>query len=75
MGLRSAVMEHAQIPVVMSWMGLAAYTFQLYFDFSAYSDMAIGLGHMFGFRFLENFNYPYTFKEHYGILEKMAHFA
>lgn len=55
-------MEHAQIPVVMSWMGLAAYTFQLYFDFSAYSDMAIGLGHMFGFRFLENFNYPYISK-------------
>ena len=55
-------MEHTQIPVVMSWMGLAAYTFQLYFDFSAYSDMAIGLGHMFGFRFLENFNYPYRSK-------------
>ena len=55
-------MEHAQIPVAMSWMGLAAYTFQLYFDFSAYSDMAIGLGHMFGFRFLENFNYPYVSK-------------
>ena len=55
-------MEYTQIPVVMSWMGLAAYTFQLYFDFSAYSDMAIGLGHMFGFRFLENFNYPYISK-------------
>ena len=55
-------MEHTQIPVVMSWMGLAAYTFQLYFDFSGYSDMAIGLGHMFGFRFLENFNYPYISK-------------
>ena len=55
-------MEHTQIPVVMSWMGLAAYTFQLYIDFSAYSDMAIGLGHMFGFRFLENFNYPYISK-------------
>jgi len=35
------------------------YTFQIYFDFSAYSDMAIGLGRMFGFHFLENFNYPY----------------
>ena len=43
-------------------MGLAAYTFQLYFDFSAYSDMAIGLGKMFGFHFLENFNYPYISK-------------
>lgn len=39
-----------------------AYTFQIYFDFSAYSDMAIGLGRMFGFHFLENFNYPYISK-------------
>ncbi|WP_373219440.1 MBOAT family protein [Ruminococcus sp. 5_1_39BFAA] len=45
-----------------AWMGLAAYTFQIYFDFSAYSDMAIGLGYMFGFRFPENFNYPYISK-------------
>ena len=52
-------MPQGSIPVLTAWMGLAAYTFQLYFDFSAYSDMAIGLGHMFGFRFLENFNYPY----------------
>ena len=43
----------------LAWVGALAYTFQIYFDFSAYSDMAIGLGHMFGFRFLENFNYPY----------------
>ena len=41
------------------WLGLAAYGFQIYFDFSGYSDMAIGLGKMFGFHFLENFNYPY----------------
>ncbi|MBQ6321787.1 MAG: MBOAT family protein [Lachnospiraceae bacterium] len=47
------------LPVVTAWIGLAAYTFQIYFDFSAYSDMAIGLGHMFGFSFLENFRYPY----------------
>ena len=47
------------LPVVTAWIGIAAYTFQIYFDFSAYSDMAIGLGEMFGFRFLENFNYPY----------------
>ena len=39
--------------------GMVAYTIQIYFDFSAYSDMAIGLGRMFGFNFLENFNYPY----------------
>ena len=41
------------------WMGLFAYGFQIYFDFSGYSDMAIGLGQMMGFRFNENFNYPY----------------
>ena len=42
-----------------AWLGVAAYAFQIYFDFSGYSDMAIGLGKMFGFDFLENFNYPY----------------
>ena len=42
-----------------AWLGALAYTLQIYFDFSAYSDMAIGLGRMFGFHFLENFNYPY----------------
>ncbi len=56
------VMQPEGIPVVMAWLGLAAYTFQIYFDFSAYSDMAIGLGRMFGFTFLENFNYPYLSK-------------
>ncbi|MCI9156117.1 MAG: MBOAT family protein [Lawsonibacter sp.] len=43
----------------LAWLGALAYTLQIYFDFSAYSDMAIGLGRMFGFHFLENFNYPY----------------
>lgn len=43
----------------LAWVGAIAYTFQIYFDFSAYSDMAIGLGKMFGFKFNENFNYPY----------------
>ena len=42
-----------------AWLGLTAYTLQIYFDFSGYSDMAIGLGRMFGFEFLENFNYPF----------------
>ena len=46
--------------VMMSWLGAVAYTFQIYFDFSGYSDMAIGLGLMFGFHFEDNFNYPYT---------------
>ena len=48
-----------QLTVVGGWLGLIAYAFQIYFDFSGYSDMAIGLGRMFGFDFIENFNYPY----------------
>ena len=47
------------ISVMFSWLGAIAYTLQIFFDFSGYSDMAIGLGRMFGFHFLENFNYPY----------------
>ena len=43
-----------------AWVGIVSYAFQIYFDFSGYSDMAIGLGRIFGFRFLENFNYPYV---------------
>jgi len=53
------VQDASSMPALTAWIGLAAYTFQIYFDFSGYSDMAIGLGHMFGFRFLENFEYPY----------------
>ncbi len=45
-----------------AWLGAIAYSFQLFYDFSGYSDMAIGLGSMFGFKFLENFNYPYISK-------------
>jgi len=45
--------------VLSLWAGALAFTFQIYFDFSGYSDMAIGLGRMFGFQFLENFDYPY----------------
>ena len=48
--------------VLMAWLGAIAYTLQIYFDFSGYSDMAIGLGRMFGFTFKENFNYPYISK-------------
>ena len=47
---------------VNAWIGIIAYSLQLFFDFSGYSDMAIGLGRMFGFHFLENFNYPYIAK-------------
>jgi alginate O-acetyltransferase complex protein AlgI len=47
------------ISMTTAWIGILAYTLQIYFDFSGYSDMAIGLGKMFGFNFQENFNYPY----------------
>ena len=50
----------SDISVVTAWIGALAYTFQIYFDFSGYSDMAIGLGHMLGFKFMENFDYPYA---------------
>lgn len=48
------------MPAVTAWIGIIAFALQIYFDFSGYSDMAIGLGMMFGFRFNENFNRPYT---------------
>lgn len=48
-----------ELGVALVWLGVLCYALQIYFDFSGYSDMAIGLGRMFGFRFLENFNYPY----------------
>ncbi|MGN0721723.1 MAG: MBOAT family O-acyltransferase [Anaerovoracaceae bacterium] len=47
------------LSVSAAWLGAVAFTFQIYFDFSGYSDMAIGLGKIFGFDYLENFNYPY----------------
>lgn len=49
-----------ELSVATAWLGAIAYTLQIYFDFSGYSDMAIGLGRMFGFHFAENFNYPYV---------------
>ena len=51
-----------QRSVIYAWAGIICYAFQIFFDFSAYSDMAIGLGKMFGFEFLENFDYPYMSK-------------
>ncbi len=51
-----------QFDAGIAWIGAVAYALQLFYDFSGYSDMAIGLGHIFGFRFLENFNYPYISK-------------
>lgn len=51
--------DSSQLSVAMAWLGTLAYAFQIYFDFGGYSDMAIGLGLMFGFHFEENFRYPY----------------
>lgn len=53
------VHDISKYSVLYTWLGAIAYTLQIYFDFSGYSDMAIGLGRVFGFRFQENFNYPY----------------
>lgn len=51
--------DYADLTVSLAWLGIICYTLQIYFDFSGYSDMAIGLASMFGFHLLENFNYPY----------------
>ena len=51
-----------QLTTLGAWLGILAYSLQLYLDFSGYSDMAIGIGRMLGFEFLENFNYPYLAK-------------
>lgn len=56
------VMGPSEMSVMASWLGILAFAFQIYFDFSGYSDMAIGLGRMFGFHFPENFMYPYVSK-------------
>jgi alginate O-acetyltransferase complex protein AlgI len=55
----NAFNSKSEISVAFAWLGALAYTFQIYFDFSGYSDMAIGLGRMLGFHIPENFNYPY----------------
>uniref|UniRef100_UPI00402A99AA MBOAT family O-acyltransferase n=1 Tax=Succinivibrio sp. TaxID=2053619 RepID=UPI00402A99AA len=53
---------NAEVTALAAWVGMFCYTLQIYFDFSGYSDMAIGLGRIFGFTFPENFNYPYISK-------------
>ena len=58
-GLITAFQESKDLSVLYYWLYAVSFTLQLYFDFSGYSDMAIGLGRIFGFRFSENFNYPY----------------
>ncbi|MBQ6171923.1 MAG: MBOAT family protein [Clostridia bacterium] len=54
-----STLPQSEMTVVTAWLGIIAFSFQIYFDFSGYSDMAIGLGRMFGFEFSINFNYPY----------------
>ena len=54
-----SAMEFGNLSVLTAWIGILAFAFQIYFDFSGYSDMAIGLGEIMGFHFPENFNYPY----------------
>lgn len=54
--------DYEKLPVAGAWLGILLYAFQIYFDFSGYSDMAIGLGRMYGFTYKENFNYPYISK-------------
>jgi alginate O-acetyltransferase complex protein AlgI len=53
------VMDYTQISALTAWLGILAFTFQIYYDFSGYSDMAVGLGKMLGFHFPQNFNHPY----------------
>jgi alginate O-acetyltransferase complex protein AlgI len=52
-------LRNEEVSSLLAWIGILSYSLQIYFDFSGYSDMAIGLGRMMGFSFLENFNYPY----------------
>lgn len=60
--LVSTCFDSSELSVCMAWLGAIGYTLQIFFDFSGYSDMAIGVGLMFGFHFPENFNYPYCAK-------------
>ena len=53
-------MPHQNIDATYAWLAIIAYSFQIYFDFAGYSDMALGLGQIFGFKFPENFDNPYT---------------
>lgn len=60
--LFSVISGMDNLSVLLAWLGIIAFTIQIYFDFSGYSDMAIGMGRMLGFNYLENFNYPYIAK-------------
>lgn len=60
--LADAAFALENCPMLLAWLGIIAYTLQIYFDFSGYSDMARGIGRIFGFDFMQNFNYPYISK-------------
>lgn len=55
-------MDYSRLPVLGAWAGILLFAIEIYFDFSGYSDMALGLGKMYGFNYKENFNYPYIAK-------------
>lgn len=57
--IHTEILCRTEVSALTAWLGALAFTFQIYFDFSGYSDMAVGLGKMFGFEFMRNFNYPY----------------
>ena len=60
MGMIWSLCQGSHLSIAAAWLGILAYTFQIYFDFQGYTQMAIGLGNMFGFQLSENFRYPYT---------------
>lgn len=60
--IASSIFSTGEVGFLPAWLGMISYALQIYYDFSGYSDMAIGLGRMMGFHFLENFNYPYVAK-------------
>ena len=70
-----ATAKGVQPTLIEAWLGVLAFAFQIYFDFSGYSDMAIGLGRMFGICLPLNFHSPYKATKHHRILEAMAYLA
>ena len=66
---------HDSLGLVSGWAAALGYALQLYFDFSGYSDMAVGLAFLLGFRFPQNFDSPYKARQHLGVLAALAHVA
>ena len=74
-GIADAVFGADAPGMLNAWWGVLAYSFQIYFDFCGYSDMAVGLARMLGIEFPKNFNAPVSFEKHHDILETVAHHA